>query len=81
MRYWCYIRNFKMDKKYLNLAEHKPFVAGESEHTPTIHLVEKLDRRANISDTDKVKELLEQISDLRELLAAYRSGEIKESGR
>lgn len=69
------------DSHNLNLAEHKPFVAGESEHTPTIHLVEKLDRRANISDTDKGKELLEQISDLRELLAAYRSGEIKESGR
>lgn len=69
------------DSHSLNLAEHKPFVAGESEHTPTIHLVEKLDRRANISDTDKGKELLEQISDLRELLAAYRSGEIKESGR
>ena len=69
------------DSHSLNLAEHKPFVAGESEHTPTIHLVEKLDRRANIYDTDKGKELLEQISDLRELLAAYRSGEIKESGR
>ena len=69
------------DSHSLNLAEHKPFVAGESEHTPTIHLVEKLDRRANISDTDKGRELLEQISDLRELLAAYRSGEIKESGR
>lgn len=69
------------DSHSLNLAEHKPFVAGESEHTPTIHLVEKLDRRANISDTDKGKELLEQISDLRELLAAYRSGEIKESGK
>lgn len=69
------------DSHSLNLAEHKPFVAGESEHTPTIHLVEKLERRANISDTDKGRELLEQISDLRDLLAAYRSGEIKESGR
>lgn len=69
------------DSHSLNLAEHKPFVAGESEHTPTIHLVEKLERRANISDTDKGKDLLEQISDLRELLSAYRSGEIKESGR
>lgn len=69
------------DSHSLNLAEHKPFIAGESELTPEIHLVEKLDRRANISDTDKGAELLEQINDLRELLNAYRSGEIKESGR
>ncbi|MGN0599500.1 MAG: fructose-1,6-bisphosphatase [Oscillospiraceae bacterium] len=69
------------DSHSLNLAEHKPFIAGESEHTPEIHLVEKLDRRANISDTDKGIELLEQINDLRELLTAYRSGEIKENGR
>jgi len=68
------------DSHSLNLAEHKPFIAGESEHTPTIHLVEKLDRRANISDTDKGKEILDRINDLRELLAAYRSGAIKEKG-
>ena len=67
-----------MDKKYLNLAEHKPFVAGESEHTPTIHLVEKLDRRANISDTDKGKELIIQMEDLEKLLVAYKLGVIKE---
>lgn len=69
------------DSHSLNLAEHKPFIAGESEHTPVIHLVEKLERRANISDTDKGSELLDQINDLRRLLAAYRSGEIKEGGR
>lgn len=69
------------DSHSLNLAEHKPFIEDESEHTPEIHLVEKLERRANISDTDKGVELLEQINDLRELLNAYRSGEIKESGR
>lgn len=69
------------DSHSLNLAEHKPFIPGESEHTPKIHLVEKLERRANISDTDKGGELLEQINDLRSLLAAYRSGEIKEGGR
>ncbi len=66
------------DSHSLNLAEHKPFIPGESEHTPAIHLVEKFDRRMNISDTDKGRELLEQINDLSELLRAYRSGEIKE---
>ncbi len=69
------------DSHSLNLAEHKPFIPGESEHTPVIHLVEKLERRANISDTDKGAELLEQINDLRMLLSAYRSGEIKENRR
>lgn len=66
------------DSHSLNLAEHKPFIAGESEHTPEIHMVERLDRRANISDTDKGRELLLQINDLRDLLDAYRSGDIKE---
>ena len=69
------------DSHSLSLAEHRSFIMGQSEHTPEIHLVEKLDRRANISDTDKGAELLEQIHDLRELLNAYRSGEIKEGGR
>ena len=69
------------DSHSLNLAEHKPFIADESEHTPKIYLIENLDRRANIADTDKGRELLSQINDLRELLTAYRSGEIKEGGR
>jgi fructose-1,6-bisphosphatase-3 len=65
------------DSHSLNLAEHKPFVAGESSNTPTIRLVEKLDRRANISDTDKGEEILDKINDLRMLLEAYKAGTIK----
>lgn len=65
------------DSHSLNLAEHKPFVAEESGNTPTIHLVEKLDRRANISDTDKGEEINDKISDLRQLLNAYKAGTIK----
>ncbi|MCR5121608.1 MAG: fructose-1,6-bisphosphatase, partial [Ruminococcus sp.] len=66
------------DSHSLNLAEHKPFIPDESEHTPEIHLVERLEQRANISDTDKGSELLSQINDLKELLEAYRSGALKE---
>lgn len=66
------------DSHSLILAEHKPFVSGESEHTPEIQLVERFDRRMNISDTDKGAEIAEQIEDLKNLLAAYRSGTIKE---
>ena len=35
-------------------------------------------RRARVADTDKGMELRRQISDLKELLAAYRKGKIKE---
>lgn len=66
------------DSHSLNLAEHKPFIAGESEHTPTIRLVERLNRRANISDTDKGLEIMERINDLKELLNAYRTGVLRQ---
>ncbi|MGN0594475.1 MAG: fructose-1,6-bisphosphatase [Hominimerdicola sp.] len=66
------------DSHTLSLAEHKPFVAGESEHTPQIYVVEKMENRVNISDTDRGEEILDKIGDLRELLDAYRSGTIKE---
>ena len=65
------------DSHSLNLAEHKPFVAEESGNTPTIHLVEKLEHRANISDTDKGEEIMDKINDLRQLLDAYKAGIIK----
>lgn len=66
------------DSHSLSLAEHKPFISGKSEYAPEIQLVEKLERRANISDTDKGEEILEKINDLKELLNAYKSGVIKE---
>lgn len=66
------------DSHSLSLAEHKPFISGKSEHTPKIQLVEKLESRANISDTDVGKDILEKIGDLRQLLNAYRAGTMKE---
>lgn len=66
------------DSHSLSLAEHKPFQSGCFEQTPEIRVVEKLPARADISDTDKGEELLEQISDLRQLLNAYLDGSIKE---
>ena len=65
------------DSHSLNLAEHKPFVEGEYGSTPTIHLVEKLEQRANIADTDRGNEINDRISDLHQLLEAYRAGLIK----
>lgn len=66
------------DSHSLSLAEHKPFVSGQSEHTPKVHIVEKMESRVNIADTDKGHDIAEKIADLRELLNAYRNGEIKE---
>ena len=62
---------------HLALAEHKPFDPTK-ESTPTVHIVEKMKKRIMVGDTDKGAELAEQISDLKELIAAYRKGSLKE---
>ena len=66
------------DSHSLSLAEHQLFISGKSEYTPKIRIVEKLEQRANISDTDNGREILEKIKDLHNLLEAYKSGAIKE---
>ena len=66
------------DSHSLSLAEHKSFIPGEAEHTPTVKIVEQMRRRVNVADTDIGKNLLERIDDLRMLLNAYRRGDIKE---
>lgn len=66
------------DSHSLSLAEHKPFVKGQYNSSPTVRIVENMKERVNISDTDKGIELLSQINDLRELLEAYKNGTLKE---
>lgn len=68
------------DSHSISLAEHKPFTSELNGQTPDIRTVEKLPSRANISDTDKGSELLDQIADLKDLLAAYKNGSIKTHG-
>ncbi len=62
---------------HLALAEHMPF-DPKTESTPRVSVVEKMKRRIMVVDTDKGKELKAQIADLKELVAAYREGSIKE---
>ena len=62
---------------HLALAEHKPF-DPEQESTPRVTIVEKMKKRIMVADTDKGVELKACIADLKELVAAYRSGDIKE---
>lgn len=68
----------------LILVAHDPFESTEAAiekesdiHSESTIIKRVLDRRL-VSDTDAGKELIEQIADLESLLAAYRSGEVKE---
>ncbi len=62
---------------HLALAEHKPFNPNQ-ESTPRVAIVEKMKKRVMVADTDKGAELTAQIDDLKELVAAYRKGTLKE---
>ena len=62
---------------HLALAEHMPF-DPKKESTPKVSVVEKVKTRVMVADTDKGRELKGQIADLKELVAAYREGTIKE---
>ena len=62
---------------HLALAEHKPFDT-KKESTPKVSIVEKMKNRVMVADTDKGAELQERIADLKELVAAFRRGDIKE---
>ncbi len=63
---------------HLALAEHMPFDPGK-ENTPKVSIVEKMGKRVMVGSTDKGDELKVRISDLQELVAAYRRGDLKES--
>ena len=65
------------NSRHLALAEHRPF-DSRRESTPRVSVVEKVKSRMMVADTDKGKELKLQIADLKELVAAYREGIIKE---
>ena len=66
------------------LVAHEPFESTEAaiEKESDIHsentVIKRVLDRKLVSDTDTGKELKEQIKDLEALLAAYRSGEVKE---
>ncbi len=65
------------NSNHLALAEHKPFEPGR-ENTPTVHITETMKTRLRVADTDLGREMTERIQDLKELVAAYRAGELKE---
>lgn len=68
----------------LRLVAHEPFESTEAAiekgsdiHSETTVIKRVFDRRL-VGDTDAGQDIRERIDDLKELLAAYRSGEIKE---
>mgnify|MGYP002791744589 FL=1 len=65
------------NSRHLALAEHKPF-DPKKESTPKVSIVEKMRKRIMVADTDGGKELARRIEDLKELVAAYRKGALKE---
>lgn len=65
------------NSNHLALAEHKPF-DPDKESTPKVSVVENMKHRVMVADTDKGTELAGRIEDLKELVAAYREGIIKE---
>lgn len=65
---------------HLALAEHKPFDPNK-ESTPRVSIVEKMQKRIMVADTDMGKELAKRIDDLKELVSAYREGVLKEKVR
>ena len=65
------------NSRHLALAEHMPF-DPKKESTPKVTVVEKMQSRVMVADTDKGRELAGQIADLKELVAAYREGTLKE---
>lgn len=65
------------NSNHLALAKHRPFIPGK-ESTPKVTIVGKMKNRAMVGDTNLGKELAGRIRDLKELVAAYREGVIKE---
>ena len=49
------------------------------ENSPTVQVVEAMKQRVRVADTDTGKELSSQVEELKALIAAYRSGLIKEA--
>ena len=67
------------------LIQHEPFtstqeaIANGTDIKSSTQIVEMMGRRIRVRDTDKGRQLQEQIKELRQLLRAYRHGLIKEN--
>lgn len=65
------------------LAEHKPYSPLQEDgsqvfHTPVLRTVKTLEKRMLVRDTDQGEELQQEVEELKELVKAYRNGDLKE---
>lgn len=63
---------------YLSLASHEPYEEGQAK-SPHLEIVEYMNPRIRVADTDLGKTLKAQVDDLQELLTAYAQGLISET--
>lgn len=74
---------FIFNSRYMALSEHKPYSPLQPDgtqvfHTPVIRTVKTLETRMLVKDTDQGKELIREVEELKALVKAYKTGEIKE---
>ena len=74
---------FIFNSRYMALAEHKPYQPLQPDGTqkfysPVITIVKNMKNRVLIKDTDIGEELIRERDELKELVAAYRNGSMKE---
>ena len=74
---------FIFNSRYMALAEHKPYSPLQKDGTqvftsPVIRTVKTLEKRMLVRDTDLGKDLEREMEELKELVKAYRTGELKE---
>lgn len=75
---------FIFNSRYMALSEHKPYEPLQEDgtqvfHTPKITTVETLAKRMTVRDSDQGRELEKEVEELKALVNAYRTGQLKES--
>ena len=74
---------FIYNSRFMALAEHKPYSplqpdGSQQFHSPVMKTVQNMPERVMVIDTDQGADLVDKVNDLRELVKAYRNGELKE---
>ena len=74
---------FIFNSRFMALAEHKPYSPLQSDgtqefHSPVMKTVETMPERLLIVDTDQGAVLVEKVRDLKNLIEAFKEGQIKE---
>src|SRR5699024_7781187 len=72
---------FIYNSRFMALAEHKPYSPLQPDgsqrfHSPVMKTVQNMPERIMVIDTDQGVGLVDKVNDLRELVKAYRNGEL-----